>query len=511
MTTHDHMTRRTLLSGGAVIPLLPAFWPNGKEQPVISSGRRPKPKAPNIIFMVSDGMSAGVPMLAEPFSQLVRGTGTHWHALAKDAATAFGYLQTDSLSSMVTDSSAASSAWSSGSRVFNGALNVLPNGMRLTPIGRLAKRAGKALGLVTTTTVTHATPAGFAAVQPSRDDQDAIALDYLDVVDVALGGGNTHFAASLRRDRRDVYAAYRQRGYRVCTTRDELRDARGAQRLLGCFSDGHMPYTIDQLNQAARYRHVPTLAEMTAIALETLSAAGEGFLLQIEGGRVDHAAHANDAAAILWDQLAFDDAVGVALEFLADHPDTLLVITTDHGNANPGLNGMGARYAESTRCFERLAPVTGSFDTIHAAMQEIRDGEHMISPAHAAQIVQRYTDITITDEEAAAIAHVINGGHNTDLHRHHRGIVGALGQTLANHTGIGWTGTTHTADLALTLTVGAARERFAGLRHHTDVFTILTSLMGINHINPSMSADEARRYVARAPTEDVQMHYLAAV
>src|SRR5690606_14792938 len=106
--------------------------------------------------------------------------------------------------SPVTDSAAAASAWGSGSRIFNWAMNMLPDGRALTPIAPLAKRAGRAVGLVTTTRITHATPAGFAAAAPSRNLEDDIAPQYLDVVDVLLGGGRRHFDSAQRRDKRDL-------------------------------------------------------------------------------------------------------------------------------------------------------------------------------------------------------------------------------------------------------------------------------------------------------------------
>ena len=255
-------------------------------------------KAPqNIIFMVSDGMSAGVPSLAEPFSRNVRGIGTHFHALLADPQVVRGYLTTHSLNSLVTDSAAAATAWGSGSRVFNGAINVLPDGTRLTPIAHLINGSGRRTGLVTTTRITHATPAGFAAVQPNRDDEDQIAPQYAGVVDVLLGGGRKFFHATGRKDRRDVVAEYVARNYAHWSARSQMRQDDGSAKVLGLFSDGHLPYVVDQRNRPALEAEVPTLAEMTHAALSILGQSPRGFFLLIEGGRIDHAAHLNDAAA----------------------------------------------------------------------------------------------------------------------------------------------------------------------------------------------------------------------
>jgi len=507
MPTEERFTRREILQGGLSLPLAGGLFPLAAPRRRKGDDPRQDGEVRNVIFMVSDGMSAGVPELAESFSQLVRGRSTNWHALAKDPPTVRGYLQTGSLSSMVTDSSAASSAWASGSRIFNGALNVLPDGTRLLPIGRLARGEGWAVGMVTTTTITHATPAGFVAVQASRSDEADIARQYLDIVDVALGGGGQFFSPTQRKDGLDLYGQYRARGYAICTTRRELMEAGGNGKLLGCFSGGHMPYVIDEMYQTEEAQRVPTLAEMTRTALQRLVPAGGGFLLQIEGGRIDHAAHANDAATMLWEQIAFDDAIGEVLAFVREHPDTLLVITTDHGNSNPGLNGMGSGYRESTACFERLAGTKASFTTIYGALREAASGSAPSVDA-VIDIMRRYTNITIEAGEAEAIARVMAGGRLDDLNRQHRSIVGALGQTIGNHTGIGWTGTTHTSDLALTLALGPGRRHFATLMHHTDVYGILTSLMGIDHANPSMTHEAAKRYATRRQSPAIETHWV---
>ena len=473
----SHLSRRELLLGGAALPLAGVPLRIDPRAPDDHDGVR------NIIFMVIDGMSAGVPSLAEPFSQLVRGTGTQWRKLADAPETVRGYLETASLDTMVTDSAAASSAWSSGSRVNNGAVNMLPDGTRLTPIAELARGSGRAVGLATTTTITHATPAGFAAVEASRDDQHRIAPQYLDLVDVALGGGVEHFEPASRPDDRDLFAEYRQGGYVVCRTREELTAVRDEHRVLGVFSRGHLPYTVDQRGRPEAHAHVPSLAEMTRSALATLGRAPNGFLLQIEGGRVDHAAHANDAAAMLWEQLEFDDALRVAVAYTRERADTLLVVTTDHGTGNPGLNGIGSRYTRSTECFERLAGVSASFVTLGAALKRAGGAGTPPPVDDTIEIVRTHTGITLARDEAGMVALARAGRPIGEINNQLGGFAGVLGQALGNHLGVTWTGTTHTSDLAITLAIGPGRTHFAGVQHHTDVFGVLTGLMGIRHRN----------------------------
>jgi alkaline phosphatase len=136
-------------------------------------------RAKNVIFMVSDGMSLGVPSLAEPFSKLVRQRPTAWYQLAQSREVSHGLFETASLNSLVTDSAAASSAWNSGSRVFNHYINVLPDGTQLVPLGPLAQQAGRKVGIVTTATVTHATPAALLVAQADRNSEQEIARQFL--------------------------------------------------------------------------------------------------------------------------------------------------------------------------------------------------------------------------------------------------------------------------------------------------------------------------------------------
>jgi alkaline phosphatase len=399
----ERYTRREILhlglAGAAGLALT-------KLTPAQSSPRRAG-RVKNIIFMVSDGMSAGVPSLADEFGKLVRGKGSFWYQLLQSPDATLGFFDMAALNSLVTDSASASSAWGSGSRIFNGQINVLPDGTRLTPIAPIVKQAGKKVGLVTTTRITHATPAGFAAVQPRRDDEDDIAPQYLNVVDVLMGGGLRHYASDRRKDGKDLIKTYQDAGYVFWNTRDQVISNARPQKVLGLFYDSHLPYTIDHIHSDALKRTVPTLAEMTRKALEILGDAPNGFLLQVEGGRVDHAAHANDAAGIMWDQLAFDDAVEVVYEFVAKRDDTLMIITSDHGNSNPGLNGMGDEYEASNKAMAMLQHAKCSFEELPKKLRnagradEVRD------------ILKEQLGIEINGEEANALAGALKNSHAT--------------------------------------------------------------------------------------------------
>lgn len=436
------------------------------------------PRVRNIIFMVSDGMSMAVPTLAESLSLMVRQRPTYWHQLSRLAGVRHGFFDTEARNSMVTDSAAAASAWGSGVRVNNGALNWLPGNRALTPIATPVKQSGRRVGLVTTAFATHATPAGFAVALPSRNDYESIAEKYLGAADVIMGGGRPHFLASGRKDRVDLQAKYIDAGYTVYHTRNSLKAVKKATKLLGLFDDDHLPYTVDHMADPDLARAVPTLAEMSRVALSQLDSAPEGFLLQIEGARVDHAAHLNDAAGTLWDQIAFDDAIGVALEFVRDRDDTLLIVTSDHGNSNPGLNGMGRPWGSSRECFERLKGFKASFVEIKRKIDETGD-----DPKQSLEIIQELTGLELFEVDQRAVVDLFGGVMHHELNSQHRNWVGALGQILGNYIGIQWTGVTHTSDWMPILALGPGSEVFGHYMLNSEAFSHMMRLMGIDFVN----------------------------
>jgi alkaline phosphatase len=434
----------------------------------------PAKKVHGVVFMVSDGMSPGVLSLSEAWSQLTRKRGTCWRQLFDDPTAARGLMDTASANSLVTDSAAASSAWGGGQRVNNGAINISPAGNSITPIAAILKQQSQArIGLVTTATVTHATPAGFAASIPSRADENSIAPQYLDRVDVILGGGSAFFDPKLRPDKRDLAADFIKAGYQVISSRDELPAARG-EKLLGTFTRGHLPFSTDRNHDEKIAARVPTLTEMTTAAMSRFLESGRPFLLQVEGARIDHAAHANDIRALLDDQLAFDDSVAAVLAMTAGRDDILVVVTSDHGNSNPGLNGVGNGYGESAQRFERITRFKASHERIFTEWGRLKDG----SAAQLASMIERHLQLSLKQNEIEALLAILNQQDVVEWNHLLEKPEGLLGQITGNHTGIGWTGTTHTADYTLVSATGPQAERLSGIVKNTDVFGHLLEMLG---------------------------------
>ena len=240
-------------------------------------------------------------------------------------------------------------------------------------------------------------------------------------------------------------------------------------------------YALDARADAALAPRTPSLAEMAHIALQRLSAHAGGFVLQIEGARIDHAAHANDIGGLLHDQLAFDDAVGEVLRFAEGRDDTLIIVTTDHGNANPGLNGTGGSfdsrggsYGDTQQCFERLADFRRTNTWVL--------GE-LTADSTAAQVRDRVREangISLIDDEIDLLQRALRRDPAPrEAYRVRNAPLITLGQLVSNYTSIGWTGTQHTTDLVELAAFGPGSETIGGLIQNHQLHGIMSRALGL--------------------------------
>ncbi|OEC43113.1 alkaline phosphatase [Aeromonas sp. DNP9] len=231
------------------------------------------------------------------------------------------------------------------------------NGKPVPTILELAKAAGKSVGAVTTTELTHATPAATYAHICHRDAAYDIAAQAVpggagfnqalgDGVDVLMGGGANHwtpYSASNkggRNDNRDLTAEMKAQGYSYVTTQSELAKVTSG-KVLGLFSSkSHLDYELDRVAKGAANTQ-PSLSEMTAKAIDLLSKNSQGYFLMVEGGRIDHALHGTNAKRSLTDAVALDEAVKTALSKV-DLNNTLIVVTADHDHTMT-INGYSAK------------------------------------------------------------------------------------------------------------------------------------------------------------------------
>lgn len=286
----------------------------------IDANAQKNPKVKNIILLIGDGMGV---------AQVYAGMSVADNPLNIVQFPYSGFLATFSADNYITDSAAGGTAISSGEKTNNGMIGVRPDSTDMVPITAIVQKAGLATGVLSTSAITHATPASFVAHDPSRDNYEAIAEDFLNgTADVFIGGGLNHF--SKRKDGRDLTAELKEKGYEIVTSLDALK-ASQSPKIAGLLAPGHMP-TVAEGRKGQ-------LDLMTRKAIEVLSKDKDGFFLMVEGSMIDWGGHANDINYVTSEMIDFDEAVGAALQFAKTNKNTLVVVTADHETGGLNLTG----------------------------------------------------------------------------------------------------------------------------------------------------------------------------
>ena len=319
----------------------------------------------NVIILVADGCG------------ITHATVTRWALYPKPMAIdrcKVALVHTHAANSLITDSAPAATAFACGHKAFDKTIGVLPATVTVPgidtaglgknayrPIANLlegARASGRATGLVATSQIQHATPAGFSAHVPHRDLYYQIALQQVyQNIDVVLGGGESFLAPlnaplqsdptqkGQRADGLDLRDTLTAHGYTVVMNRTAMisRSSAKSKKLWGAFAPLDMAYDYDR-RQFYREQQ-PSLAEMSAAAIATLKQSPKGFFLFIEASKVDWASHANDAAAVVSDYAAFDAALKTAIDFAQKEGNTLVLAFSDHDNGGMSLGRADQSYS----------------------------------------------------------------------------------------------------------------------------------------------------------------------
>jgi len=305
-----------LLYVAALIVFILFSVPTVTDAQSVKFSKRPK----NIILLIGDGMGP---------SQVTAGLTLSDNTFVLKKFKYAGYCTTFSYDRYVTDSAAAGTAIACGVKTKNGMLGMTPDSIPVPSIMEIAKKNGIATGLVSTSAVTHATPASFISKNAGRGNYEEIALDFMSgKIDVFIGGGSDHF--NKRKDGRDLTSDLTRMGYDVVYTLNDLKLS-GSNKIAGLLDKEHMARSVD-----GRYG---MLAEMTAKAIEALSRSDKGFILMVEGSQIDFAGHEGNLEWNISEVLDFNDAVSVAYEFADRTGNTLVVVTADHETGGLALTG----------------------------------------------------------------------------------------------------------------------------------------------------------------------------
>ena len=466
MTDHRYLfelkqTRRKFIKSTAGLGLFGTAALSAKAES-ISKNAKGNGLAKNCIFLVVDGMGRGALSIANDYSKKHFGRELNWIQLLKNEHVVTALQNTASANSLVTDSAAAASAWGSGQRIANGRINVTKSGKHLNPLFSRAKNQGKVVGLVTTTRITHATPASFVSSVENRDDEVSIAKQYLDQeIDVLIGGGARYF----NQENNALLNAYSKVGYTHVDSLNKLVKYRHASKLLGLFSDSHIPYSIDR-KHSIHYHDIPNLESMFRVALTNLSKRQSGFCLQVEAGRVDHAGHAQDISALIEEQLEFDRLIPIALDFVEQEPETLLIITTDHGTGGCQLNGYEKSYSGTNYTMERISKIKASYEYI---AEELKNSTKLNK-----HLFKSLLNIDISDKDLSVVKSMLDEqyrifpfGYRDSSLEHFQGfkrdyLAANLGSYFESYfseqMGIAWTSDAHTSELVDLIALGTGSD-----------------------------------------------------
>jgi len=336
-------------------------WQRAREEVAARLAAQPRPqRAQNVILFIADGMNIDTITAARIFDGQSRGESGVENRLSFETFPNSAFVRTYDATNQVPDSASTATALVTGVKARISSLSVMPDQYldaceadAVVPhtLMELAEMRGLSTGVVSTARITHATPASTYAHSIFRDwENDSvmpaeaveagcvdiasqlIAFDTGDGMELALGGGRANFlpteAGGRRADGRDLTAEWEAAGGTYVSDAAGLRalDATSGSRVLGLFNNSHMSYQADRSDAEE-----PSLAELTAFAIDRLATDEDGYFLMVEAGRVDHAHHGTNAYRALTDMQAYSEAIATALEHV-DLDNTLILVTADHGH-----------------------------------------------------------------------------------------------------------------------------------------------------------------------------------
>jgi alkaline phosphatase len=294
------------------------FFSEAKDTQILTSDtlvrleKRPK----NIIFMIGDGMG---------LTQITAAMYSSNQPLAFERFPVTGLIKTHASNNLITDSAAGATAFSCGCKTYNGAIGIYPDKKPCTTIVEEAKKYGYAVGLVATSSITHATPAAFIAHAKDRGSMEEIATWFLtNESDLLIGGGLKHFN-HRKKDNRNLYQELEAKGYFVTDYTDKkLVDLNPSpSRPFVWFSADDQPESVMKGRD-----YLPIASKLAPNFLKSRNT--KGFYLMIEGSQIDWGGHAMNANYIIKETLDFDKCIKEVLDFAEEDGETLVVVTADH-------------------------------------------------------------------------------------------------------------------------------------------------------------------------------------
>lgn len=390
-----------------------------------------------------------------------------------------GIVTTFSATNSVTDSSAAGTALATGSKTYNGAIGVDQEKKSLQTVAEKAKKAGKKVGITTSVSVDHATPAAFYAHQPDRNMYYEIALDLPKAnFDFYAGGGFLKPTTTAeKKEAPSIFPIIEKAGYTIARGLDEYKSKAGdAKKMILIQKEGAepscLPYAID------RKEGDLTLTEITESAISFLTQGNnKGFFLMVEGGKIDWACHGNDPATAFEEVIDMDNAIKVAYEFYKKHPkETLIVVTADHETG-----GISLGTAKYELHLKSLTNQKQSQDLLSVAITDLRKAKNnKVSwegmKALLADKMGFWKDLSLTWEQEKLLRDEFEESFvknhtvfEESLYAKTEPLAAAARKVMSQIAMVGWTSGNHTAGYVPVFAVGAGSNLFMGKMDNTEI------------------------------------------
>ncbi len=427
--------------------------------------------AKNVIVLMTDGTGSTHTAL----SRWYQGS-----AFPSDSIIVGG-VRTYGADSIITDSAPAATAFATGHKTDDKFVGILParvtipgvpaiaEELKYKPVASVLEGArlnGKATGLVATCNIQHASPAGFSAHWPDRSNFNEIAEQQANEnIDVVLSGGKQYLLPTelggTRIDGENLIARLQARGYGIVENKDDMMKYSGS-RLWGLFASDAMAYDMDR---ALLRPTEPSLAEMTQKAIDVLANNPKGFFLFVEGSKVDWASHANDPIGVISDTLAFQKAVGKALDFAEKDGNTLVLVFADHSNGGMSIGVKADPNYPGTQLDTLLKPLKAAKLTGEGIEQMLKGD---LSEENIRLVMANYYGVNdLTAQEI------------TDLQKAKKGAMNyATGPIISKRSIIGWTTNGHTGEDVFLYAYGPNKP--AGLIENNQLAYIAAKSMGFD-------------------------------
>ena len=463
------------------------------------------PAAPKYVFMfIGDGMGNPQVTATQYYLGALENPDSELPVPAALSFTGFenvGLMTTYDASSFCPDSASTATSMASGEKTLSGVINYnidLTESFKL--ITEYAKEAGKKVGVISSVSLDHATPAAYYAKSESRNEYYNIALQGVTGTTLDFLGGGTFLQPDGEDGAQDnLFTLAEENGFTVVDTAEEyaaLSSESGRTLAINptIAEDSAMLYEIDRIRHAAEGEESMSLADMVKAGITVLDNEEEGFFLMTEGGKIDWSCHANDAKTSIMDTIALSDAVQVAIDFAAEHPEeTLIIVTADHETG--GMTIGFATTAYDTH-FNYLENQTISFTQFDAVITEMRDNGATFEDA-LAEIETYYgltteegQDLTLTEAEIESLQAAFElsmlpaeervlGDEEALLYGGYEPLSMAVCHIINNKAGLSFTSYAHTGLQIPVYATGVGADNFAGLYDNTDIFTKTMAAMGL--------------------------------